>query len=131
MTQTALKFFYNGIKANGGKLQRCFYSEGALRHSPEGTITIYARDYSRFSAEVRAAFVVENNSDGMTDYFETDSIRVEPTHPLYDLVAAALRAQTDRREKKAALRASPKGWSSVEGGAKTAAEWNAAAKVSA
>ena len=40
-----LKFFYNGIKASDGKLQRCHYSIGQLKSHPAGTITIHARDY--------------------------------------------------------------------------------------
>ncbi|CCC99391.1 hypothetical protein FBZ85_11680 [Azospirillum brasilense] len=37
-----------------------------------------------FPAEFRRALVIENNSDGRTDYFEADSIRLLPGHPLYD-----------------------------------------------
>lgn len=33
-------------------------------------------------------FVVENNSDSREDYFEADSVRVLPTHPLYAQIAA-------------------------------------------
>jgi hypothetical protein len=99
MTNT-LKFFWNGIKANGGKLQKCFYSNSALLHHPAGTITIYARDYSRFSSEVRSQFIVENDSDIMTDYFEEDRIRVLPDHPLYAQVKAACDARTERYATK-------------------------------
>lgn len=85
-----LKFFYNGIKDNGGKLQKCWYSKGAYINLPEDTITIYAKGYTGLSKGIREAFNVENNSDGMTDYFETDRIRVFPSHPLYAEVHAAL-----------------------------------------
>lgn len=44
---------------------------------------------SIFPAEIKAAFVVENNSDGMTDYFESDCIRLLPGHPLYEMAKAA------------------------------------------
>lgn len=101
----ALKFFYNGIKDNGGKLQKAFYADGVLRSHPAGTITIYARNYRRFSDGVREAFTVENNSDSMTDYFESDTIRVRPDHPLYSEVKAALEKQAERRAAKAAKRA--------------------------
>ncbi len=87
---TTLRFFYNGIKAPDGRLQKCWYSDTPLRSYPVGTITIYARDYNRFSSEVRAEFIVENESDMMTDYCEGDSIRVEPNHPLYAQVLEAL-----------------------------------------
>jgi hypothetical protein len=36
-----------------------------------------------FPAEFREAFKVESNSDIMTDYFEADTIRLMPNHPLY------------------------------------------------
>jgi hypothetical protein len=51
------------------------------------TIKIRPKQYS-FPAEFRAAFAVENNSDGMTDYFEKDCIRVTYGHPLYDQIKA-------------------------------------------
>ena len=84
-----LKFYFNGIKENGGKLQRCFYSEGKLISGPEGTITIYGRDYSPFSAEVHAKLRVTNDTDLQTDYIVQDIIRVAPTHPMYCEVRAA------------------------------------------
>lgn len=96
-----IKFFWNGMKTDGDgdtKLQRCWYSFGNLAapHHPE-TISIYARD-SRFRGEVRDAFSVENASDSMTDYFETDHIRVAPDHPLYARVKHALDAMTAHSE---------------------------------
>lgn len=97
-----LRFFYNGIKAGKGQLQKCFYSEGALKHSPAGTITIYAREYTPFSPEVRAAFTVQNDTEIQTDYIVTDTIRVEPTHPLYAQVKAAVDANKARNQKRAA-----------------------------
>lgn len=38
---------------------------------------------SFFPREFAAALAIENNSDGMTDYFESDSIRLLPNHPLH------------------------------------------------
>lgn len=97
---TTLKFFWNGIKANGGKLQRCHYSDSQLINHPAGTLTIYARDYERFSAEVREHFQVQNDSDSMTDYFENDRIRVAPEHPLYAQVIDALNKQKAHGERR-------------------------------
>ena len=90
-----IRFFYNGIKVGRGPLQRARYSftEGWTRHGTTipTNITIYARDICPgFSAEVRAAFAVENGSDGQTDYYETDRIRVKPCHPRFIEVAAML-----------------------------------------
>lgn len=98
-------FYWNGIKdTKGDKLQKCWYSGGKLTNHPDGTITIYARDYSRFSDKVRACFKVENDTDTMTDYFDDDRIRVIPSHPLYSQVQAAMRAQESHREARAAKR---------------------------
>lgn len=86
-------FYYNGIKdAKGAKLQKVWYSSGKLLNHPEGTLTIYSREYGQFSDLVHASFKVENDSDLMTDYFEKDRIRVLPGHPLYAEVLAAKEA---------------------------------------
>ena len=95
-----IQFFWNGIKVNGGKLQRCYYSDGALVNSPAGTITLYAKDYSGFSAEVAETFTVKNDSDSQTDYFEKDRARVEPSHPLYGQVWKALQLREAHYAKR-------------------------------
>ncbi len=100
-----LKFFWNGIKDNGGNLQRAHYSNGKLINSPAGTITIYSKEYSAFSAGIREAFKVHNDTDIITDYFEKDRIRVEPTHPLYNKVREALAAQEAHYAKRFAKKA--------------------------
>ena len=98
-----LKFYWNGIKENGGKLQRAWYSFGNLINYPADTITIYGRDYTSFSPEVQKAFEVQNDSDSQTDYFEQDRIRVTSDHLLYPQVFAAYRAHkahSDMRHAK-------------------------------
>jgi hypothetical protein len=95
-----LRFFWNGIKGSDGKLQKAWYSAGELHSFPTGTITIYARTYDSFSAEVRNAFTVENDSDIITDYFAKDLIRVTPEHPLYGPVKIALAAHTAHFDKR-------------------------------
>lgn len=106
-----LKFFYNGIKANGGKLQKAHFSKGNFTHEAmtrygfdSETITVYSREYMRFSAEIQEAFTVENNTDSMTDYFEKDRIRVKKDHPLYAQVLKAYEAQEARRIRMAERR---------------------------
>ena len=99
-------FYYNGIRdTKRAPIQRCLYSRAGTYNAPglrcDETITIYARDYRRFSAAVRAHFAVENNSDTMTDYFEQDRIRVRPDHPLYPQVKAAMEASEASRERRA------------------------------
>ncbi len=97
----ALKFYYNGIREDGGKLQTCSFSNGKLLHHPEGTITIYKREYQSFSEGMRATFKVENDSDYQTDYVVQDLIRVLPDHPLYPQVKEAM----DKRKARYGLAA--------------------------
>lgn len=91
-----IKFFWNGIKTNKGKLQSCHYSIGNYTEEsgiPEDTITIYKsrRDGAlRFNKEISKFFNVKNDSDPQCDYFETDSIRVYSNHTLYSEVKKAL-----------------------------------------
>lgn len=91
-----LKFYYNGIKDNGGKLQKCWFNIGNLYDYPEDTLSISARDYSSFSEGVRACFAIDNHSDSQSDYFDNDHIRVLRTHPLYGEVLAAYNACQSR-----------------------------------
>jgi hypothetical protein len=113
----ALKFFYNGVKETDrlcpqfGVLQTCWYYIGPLTHYPEGTITIYAKEYCYgkfpnrwvgFSWGVKNAFKVENDTDIQSDYHETDRIRVTPAHPLYGEVKKAFDASAARTVKKGA-----------------------------
>ena len=94
-------FFWNGIKdGKGEKLQRAHYSMGQLINFTAGTITIYGRDYTGFSRKVRECFAVQNDTDSQVDYFDKDSIRVIPQHPLYAAVKAAYDAQQARYSAK-------------------------------
>lgn len=105
---TNLRFFWNGIKAGKGNLQLAYYSAGGLIHHPAGTITIYARAYKPFSAEVREAFTVENDSDPVSDYSVKDHIRVRPDHPLHGAIKAAMDARAAHAAKRAAKRTAKK-----------------------
>lgn len=100
-----LRFYWNGIKHNGGKLVKCYFSSGELTNYPAGTLTVYARDYSRFPEEIARHFHIENNTDSQSDYFDDDKFRVCPNHPLYALVKAAL----DQQEAHNARRLAKKG----------------------
>lgn len=94
-----VKFMYNGIKVSG-ELFKAHYSYSKLIGDDEKSISIYARDYARFPQEVRDMFTVQNDTDIMTDYFETDRIRVYKTHPQFKAVAAAIvKAQTKSAKK--------------------------------
>lgn len=104
---TTFKFLWNGIKVNNGTLQKATYNKGCYTPAsglPDGTITLYAKHYTGFTREVWEAFDVQNDSDSMTDYFETDRIRVKPDHPLYTEVLAACQASDDHYRKMQAKR---------------------------
>jgi len=77
---TKIKFFKNAIKYDGKRI-RVWYSKGRLTNYPEGTITIYAKDYgSQLPIELKP----ENDTDSMTDYFDKDRARVEPESKYYN-----------------------------------------------
>lgn len=82
----SIRFFWNGIKVNGGKLIRCFY----FTDSKSDSVTISARDYDHLPRDL---FTVKNETDLYTDYFDSDSAALTPAHPLYKYaLAAALKA---------------------------------------
>lgn len=71
----SIRFYYNGIKVNGGDLIKCHFS------ADENGATIYAESYG---AELpRALFDVRNDTDFMTDYFDKDSATLPADHPLF------------------------------------------------
>jgi hypothetical protein len=92
-----MKFQTHGIKTGAG-LEKAWYM---ISHLTNGRtcITVCADGYKSFSKEVRDAFMVENNSDIMTDYFEKDSFRVFPEHPLFAEVAEGYRKKLRFRMK--------------------------------
>ena len=76
--QDHIKFYWNGLKVNG-ELIRCGYS---YRNNTDNSdsITIYAKDYRSLPRDL---FVVQNDTDVYTDYFDNDSTTLFPGHPLY------------------------------------------------
>ena len=92
-----VKFMWNGIKVDG-ELYKCWYSNSKIVGSPEGTITIYGKNYKDLPRINGLA--VENESDLMTDYFENDRIRVTPDNPFYKEVKVALDKLTEHNEKR-------------------------------
>lgn len=69
-----VKFYWNGIKVDGGRLIPCYF------WLDENRVMISAKDYKDLPREY---FPVENNSDSYTDYFESDHATLTPEHPLY------------------------------------------------
>lgn len=73
-----IRFYWNGIRIDGGPLIKLYYNSG------KDGISIYADGYgSKIPSDL---FVVRNDTDSMTDYFCKDSATVTPEHPLYKYV---------------------------------------------
>lgn len=89
-----IKFYWNGIKVDGGRLIPCYYG----LYGDEVHIT--AKDYKDLPREY---FAVKNNSDPYTDYFDSDSTTLTPEHPLYRFARyAALKGIINGRHYKRA-----------------------------
>ena len=78
----SIRFFWNGIKVNGGKLIRCYY----FTDSRSDSVTIGARDYDHLPRDL---FTVKNETDLYSVYFDSDSATLTPAHPLYKYARAA------------------------------------------
>jgi hypothetical protein len=94
-----IKFVWNGIKIDG-KLYRAWYSDGELigDRYPKGTLTIYRKDYGRFPDV--PGLTIHNDSDMMTDYFETDRIRITPDNQYYSHVKDAIQQEREHNKKR-------------------------------
>ena len=97
-----IKFMWNGIKIDG-KLYRCHYSDGKLINHPDGTLTIYRKDYGQMPQV--EGLNVQNDTDMMTDYFERDRIRIDHNNKFYNDVKNALSMANAHNEKRWAKRA--------------------------
>jgi len=92
-----LKFMWNGIKVDG-ELYKAWYFQGKLVNYPEGTFTIYAREYERFPKT--DGLNAENGADTMTDYFEKDRIRVTPDNKYYSDIVESFKKQEAHRQRR-------------------------------
>jgi hypothetical protein len=93
-----LKFMYNGIKLDG-KLYKASYGKGEYRNVngsiiAQTGITIYARDYISFPKI--EGLTIKNESDSMTDYFETDRIYVLPSNKYWNEINLAWEKQEEK-----------------------------------
>ena len=86
MKTTSIKFFWNGIRVNNSKkIIKVFYSlDNNVEHTP--SVSISARDYDHLPTDI---FVVQNDTDYYTDYFDSDRAELTPEHPLYKYARAA------------------------------------------
>lgn len=99
-----VKWMWNGIKVDG-KLYRAFYSKRVLINDTEESITLYAKDYDDLPK--LDGLVVQNDSDGMRDYFETDRARIRKGSKYWNVAYEAWKKQQEtinRRMEKRALK---------------------------
>lgn len=98
--QHKIKFVWNGIKIDG-HLYKGKYSIGPYTEAsalPKGTVTIYM-DTSRTPRN--CGLEVKNESDIMTDYFESDTVIVRTDSAYYPEAASAATAYDIHMEKAA------------------------------
>lgn len=77
-----VKFGKKGLKDANGNYFPIWYSLNILTSTKRRCITIYAKNYKSLPAVLNA----ENNSDMMTDYFETDYVRFEEGTPEFEML---------------------------------------------
>lgn len=81
------------IALNGKRLAVTYSTGPWIDGVDPGLIKIRRRGGSSLEA-LRPVFNIENNSDSREDYFEADSIRVMPSHPLYAQIRLAASGTT-------------------------------------
>jgi len=82
-----MKFQAHGIKVDG-KLHKVRYNLSTYRDGSRH-LNVDAKGYERLPIEIRQAFVIKNETDSHSDYFDTDSFKVAKTHPLFSEVVGA------------------------------------------
>ena len=94
-----INWLWNGIKVDG-KLYRCNYGTGPYTVAsgiPNGTICVYAKDYSGFP-DLEGINIV-NDSDWQTDYFEKDRFYIPVGSFHYNAALAACKKQREHFDK--------------------------------
>ena len=95
-----VKYMYNGLKADG-KLYKGFWSRNG--YVTDGkvcmeTVTFYARGYQPLPKEI--GLNVQNDTDIMSDYIDSDSVRFTPDHANYKDALQAWILQETRNAKR-------------------------------
>ena len=95
-----IKFMWNGIKVDGTLYKGHYLCGGYTTQSglPQDAITIYARDYMSFPRI--EGLQIRNGSDIMTDYFETDTIRVLKDNKFYNEILNAYLKQEEHNKTR-------------------------------
>lgn len=96
-----IRFFWNGIKVDGGKLILVYYSHdnGIRYHAPQEPerISVSALGYGCFPDAVRKVYEVINHTDLRSDYHDHDRFRVHPGEIDWPAVAAAYARTRERK----------------------------------
>lgn len=107
-----IRFLTHAVVHQGKKV-RVHYSKGGYTKESglsDDVITIYSKDYGWEKGGLPAELNPKNDSDMMTDYFETDRARVTPESKYYkDALKAYLKAKA-KDEKMAERRRKRWGW---------------------
>lgn len=104
--EKCIRFYWNGIKVDGGRLIPCHY------FIDSESVTIYAKNYKNLPREY---FEVVNNSDSMTDFFEDDSTTLDKNHPLYKFARhAALKGMASGKTYRRMTEEQAKEWGIME-----------------
>jgi hypothetical protein len=75
-----VRFLKHGVKDSNGKYFPCWYCRVTLIGDDRPCVTLYAK---KCSVGLPAELQPINNSDSMTDYFETDRVRFFEGSPEY------------------------------------------------
>lgn len=78
-----VKLLKKGIRING-EYYSVHYSPSASNIN--GNATIYCRTYKQLPKEIYSEFIVDNQTDIMTDYFEKDKIKIPNTSKYFNIV---------------------------------------------
>lgn len=104
-----VKFFRNGIKIDGSKLIRGWFSPAAEwtnRCTGEVIrehVTFFERDYRCAGPSLLVAFEhAQNNSESMTDYFEQTHANIYCDEPLYAMALAIAKEDAEYRAARKA-----------------------------
>lgn len=104
-----IKFLPHAIKYDGKREKVHYWKGGYTKESgfPEETITVCARGYGNCLPRELSP---KNETDLMTDYFDTDTARVTPSSPYYKDVLKALKKKEEHNAKIMARRKLKYGW---------------------
>lgn len=104
-TKPAARYHFNGIKIDGGPLSKGHWSftrswTTVTDRVIPNQLTLYGKDLNDFDPAVSKLFTVENDTDGMTDYYEDDRIRIPADHPEFPAAIQAWAKQQERAAKQ-------------------------------